>query len=139
MKPDPNFILDENSILRVPRKLTNITILELHNGKGHQGISCTVNMMRRYFWWIRMQRDIHQHLNTCKLCIQFLPKRVYMQPMHLEIPQVPFSGCAMDSIGQLPTMSKGNRFALTLICLLTSYLITVPLKAKTAMKSQWHT
>ena len=72
-KPDPSFILDENSILRktvklkyavkpttvIPRKLTNIIILEFHNGKCHQGISQTVNMMRRYFWWIGMWRDIH--------------------------------------------------------------------------------
>ena len=55
-----------------------------------------------------------------------------MQPMHLKISQVPFTGCAMDSSGQLPTTSKGNRFALPFICLLTSYLITVPLKMKTA-------
>ena len=52
--------------------------------------------------------------------------------MHLEIPQVPSASCAMDSIGQLPTTSKGNRFALTFISLLTFYLITVPLKTKTA-------
>ena len=45
--------------------------------------------------------------------------------MHLEIPQVLFTGCAMDSIGQLSTTSKGNRSALTFLCLLTSYLITV--------------
>ena len=54
--------------------------------------------------------------------------------MHLEIPQAPFSSCAMDFIGQLPTTSKGNIFALTFICLLTFYLITVPLKTKTADK-----
>ena len=54
-----------------------------------------------------------------------------MQLMYLEILQVPFASCAMGSIGQLPTTSKGNRFALTFICLLTSYLITVPLKTKT--------
>ena len=61
-KPDPSFFLDENGILKkavklkytveptieVPRNLTNIIILEFHNGKGHQGISQTVNMMR-YF------------------------------------------------------------------------------------------
>ena len=52
--------------------------------------------------------------------------------MHLEILQVPFPGCAIDSFGQLPTTSKGNRFAPTFICLLTSYLITVLLKTKTA-------
>ena len=77
-----------------------------------------------------MQTDVHQHINTCKLSIQFLPKRIYTQLMHLEIPEVPVAGCAMDSIGQLLTTSKGNRFALTLIFLLTSYLITVPLKTK---------
>ena len=84
-----------------------------------------------------MQRDVHQHINTCKLCMQFLPNRVYTQPMHLEITQVPIASCTMDSIGQLPTMLKGNRFALTFICLLNSYVITVPLKTKQLMKSPW--
>ena len=55
-----------------------------------------------------------------------------MQPRHLEILQETFTSCAMDSIRQLSTASKRNRYALTFICLLTSYLITVPLKTKTA-------
>ena len=54
--------------------------------------------------------------------------------MNLKIPQVPFASCAMDSIGQLPTTSKGNRFTLTFICLLTSYSFAVPLKTKAADK-----
>ena len=52
--------------------------------------------------------------------------------MHLEIPQVPFAGCAVNTIGLLPTMSKGNRYALNFMYLLTSYLIAVPMKSKTA-------
>ena len=52
--------------------------------------------------------------------------------MHLEIPQVPFAGCAMDCIGPLPATSKGHRHAHTFSCLLTSYPITVPLNTKTA-------
>ena len=52
--------------------------------------------------------------------------------MHLEIPKVPFAGCAMDCIGPLPVISKGNRHVLTFICLLTSYLIMVPLISKMA-------
>ena len=84
-----------------------------------------------------MQRDIHQHINSCNLCIQFLPNKVHTQPMHLEIPQVPFPSCAMDCIGQLPTSSIGHRHMLTFNCLLISYLITVPLKKKWQMKSPW--
>ena len=49
--------------------------------------------------------------------------------MHLEISQVPFAGCAIDCIGPLPTY-QGTQVALTFICLLTSYLIIVPLKMK---------
>ena len=148
-KPNPNLLLHHNSILRrviklkfttepaivVPRKLTSLIIIEFHNAKGHQGISRMANMITHSFWWISMQRDVHQHINTCKLCIQFLPSRMYTQPLHLEIPQVPFAGCTMDCIGPLPTTSKGHRHALTFICLLTSYLITVTLR----MRSQWCT
>ena len=62
-KPDPNFPLDHNSILRkliklkyniepalvVPRKLASIIVIEFHNAKGHQGMGRTVNMTRCYF------------------------------------------------------------------------------------------
>ena len=145
-KPDPCFLLDDNSILRkvvklkctieptivVPRKLTFLIIVEFHNTKGHQGICHTVDLMRHYFWWIGMQRDVHQHINSCKFCIQFLLNRMYTQPKHLEIPQVIFASCTMDCIGPPPTSSKGHRHILTFIWLLTLYLITVPLKTKTA-------
>ena len=50
----------------------------------------------------------------------------------MEIPKVPFTGCAIDCISPLSATSMGNRHALTFICLLTSYLITVPLKSKMA-------
>ena len=89
-------------------------------------------MMRHYFWWIDMWRYVYQHINSCKLCIQFLPNRIYMQPMHLGIPPVPFTGCAMDCIGPLPMSLKGHGHALTFICCLIPYLITVPLKTKMA-------
>ena len=78
------FVLDENSILWkidrlkytiestivVPRKLTSLIIVEFHNGKGHQGISHTVKMIRCYFWWVSMHSDIHQDISSCQLCTQ---------------------------------------------------------------------
>ena len=127
-KPNHNFLLDHYSILRkvtklkykiepaviVPIKLTFLMIIDFHNAKGHKGISRMVNMFRCYFWWVGMWTDVHQHINTCKLCIQLLPGRVYSQPLHLEMPQVPFAGCTMDCIGLLSTTSKGHKHALTL-------------------------
>ena len=89
-------------------------------------------MIRHYFFWVGMHRDLHQHICNCQLCIQVLPNWLYTQPIHLEILRVPFTGCAMDCIGLLPVTSKNNRHGLTFICLLTSYLIMVPLKSKIA-------
>ena len=146
MKQDDSFMLDENGILWkmvrlrytieptivVPRKLTSLITAEFHNGKGHQGISHTVNMIRHYFWWVVMHGDVHQHISSCQLCIQLLSYQFYTQPMHLEIPKVPFAGCATDCIGPLPATSKGNRHALTFICLLTLCLIMVLIKSKMA-------
>ena len=50
----------------------------------------------------------------------------------LRIPKVPFACIAIDTIGKLPTTSSGNRYALTCIDLLTSYVIAVPMPDKTA-------
>ena len=98
------FMLDKNGMLLkfvmlkytieptmvIPRILTSLIIIEFHSGKGHQDISCTVNMIRCHFWWGGICRDVHQHINSCQLCIQFLSNQLYTQPMHLDIPKVPF-------------------------------------------------
>ena len=39
---------------------------------------------------------------------------------------------AVDTIGHLPITSQGNRWALTTICLHTSYVFAVPMKEKCA-------
>ena len=144
--PDAYFLIDSNSILRkvvklkytikpaivVMKKLTSLIIIEFHDAKRHQGMSHMINMIRCYFRLISMWRYVHQHISTCRVCIQFLANKIYTQPIHLEIPQVPFAGCTIDCIRPLPATSKGHMHALTFICLLTSCLITVSLKTKTA-------
>ena len=52
--------------------------------------------------------------------------------LHLEILKVPFACVVIDTMGKLPTTSSGNRYALTCIDLLTSYIIAVPMLDKTA-------
>ena len=146
-----DFKLDNKGILRklvhlhhnwestivIPKSLINNIIYEYNKCIGHQGITRTVNMVCRYFWWPGMRQSIYQHIGTCKLCVQFLPNKISTRPMHLEIPQVPFAGCAVDTIGLLPMMSKGNKYALTFTCLLTYYLIAVPLSQKLLKKLPW--
>ena len=86
----PDFKLDAKAVLRklvclchnwtstviVPKSLVNNIIYEYHNCRGHQGITRTLNMICRYFWWPGMRSSIYQHIKTCKLCAQFLSNKV---------------------------------------------------------------
>ena len=45
---------------------------------------------------------------------------------------MPMSVLAMDTIGHLPATSKGNRWAVTAMCLHTSYMFTILMKEKSA-------
>ena len=143
-----DFILDNNGFLRkivglkytieptivIPKKLKHRIIFNFHEGKVHQGIMRIVHMIWRYFWWIGLCLDVQHNISKCKLCTQFLPNKVLTKPMYFDIPNIPFAQCALDSIGILSTTTKGNKFALTFVCLLTSYVIVVPLRIKTAVE-----
>ena len=79
-----------------------------------------------------MQRDIKYHISNCITWSKNFPNVSCHPQLHLEIPKVPFICIVIDTIGKLPTTSSGNRYALTCIDLLTSYIIAVPMPDKTA-------
>ena len=46
---------------------------------------------------------------------------------------------AMDLIGEFyPASSKGNRFALTTVCMLTGFTFCIPLKSKCVIKAYFN-
>ena len=79
-----------------------------------------------------MQKHFKYHISNCITCSKNLPNISCHQQLHLEIPKIPFACIAIDTIGKLPTTSSGNRYALTCIDLLTSYIIAAPMLDKTA-------
>ena len=74
----------------IPRSLVAKIIYEYHECRGHSGVTKTVNIIQRYFWFQGLQSSVYSHIRTCKLCIQFLLNRIRTRPIHLEIPQMPF-------------------------------------------------
>ena len=103
-----------------------------HNGRGHQGCARMFNLLKRKFWWTGMRRDVKCHINTCITCSKNLPNTLHHPQLHLEIPKIPFACIAIDMIRKLSTTSAGNKYVLTCIDLLTSYVIAVPMVDKTA-------
>ena len=79
-----------------------------------------------------MRLDVKNDINKCITCSKNLPNTACHPQLHLEIPKIPFACIAIDTIGKLSTTTKGNRYALTCINLLTSYIIAVPIPNKAA-------
>ena len=103
-----------------------------HNCRGHQGCARTLNPLKKKCWWKGMRRDVKYHISNCITCSKNLPNTSCHPQLHLEIPKVLFACIAIDTMSKLPTTSSGNRYALTCIDLLTSYVIAMPMSDKTA-------
>ena len=116
----------------VPSTLTYTLMHEFHNCRGHQGCTRMFNLQKRKFWWKGMRRDVKSHINSCITCSKNLPNTSHHSQLHLKSTKVPFVCIAINTIGKLPTTSSGNKYALTCIDLLTSYLIAVPMPDKTS-------
>ena len=76
-----------------------------------------------------MRLGVRNHINCCITFSKNLPNTACHPQLHLEIP---FACITIDTIGKLPTTSSGNRYTLTCIDLLMSYIISVPIPNKAA-------
>ena len=79
-----------------------------------------------------MKINVKYQISNCITCSKNLPNISCHPQLHLEILRIPFTCIPIDTIGKLPTTSSGNKYALTCINLLTSYVIAVPMPDKTA-------
>ena len=76
-------LVKQMSILRntyqvyvLPQKLVHSVIKIFHDNRGHQGIARTINMMKRRFWFRKMQEQVNLHMNNCLTCCQHATHKV---------------------------------------------------------------
>ena len=80
-----------------------------------------------------MKKSVHQHCTRCQVCAKHIIKTQQLRNKHFSSPPQPMEFIAMDLIGEFhPTSSKGNRYALTAICMLTGFTFCISLKSKKA-------
>ena len=101
-------LIKQVSILRntyrvyvVPQSLVQRVIRIFHDNRGHQGISRTINMMKRCFWFRKMQEQVNAYVNKCLLCCQHATHKVKYESKHLPMPNKPFDGICLDCVGLL--------------------------------------
>ena len=105
-----------------------------HNPSGHNGYQRTYAAIKRLYYWKGMRAQIL--CNTADVARYVLYRKVQKTQFEKQIfePGVqPMKFISMDLIGEFHSpSSKGNRYALTAVCMLTGYTFCIPLKNKSA-------
>ena len=87
----------------------------------------------RLYYWKGLKPSGEKHTKMCYQCQKRNRQVVKYATLHFDVATFPIQFISMDLIGEFhPPPSRKHRYALTVICMLTGYMFSVPLKMKTA-------
>ena len=144
---DKNTYTMENNILKrkiidngllyspivVPDILRDCLLILAHDKQGHNGFRWTYTSLKNRYHWKGIKKAVHQHCTNCKVCAKHNIKTQQLKNEHFSSPPQPMEFIGMDLIGEFhPASSKGNRYALMAVCMLTGFTFCIPLKSKHA-------
>ena len=144
---DKNMYTMENNILKqktinnrllytpiiVPDILKDCLLILAHDKQGHNGFRKTYASLKNRYHFKGMKKSVHQHCTNCQVCAKHNIKTQQLKNEHFSSPPQPMEFIAMDLIGEFhPASSKGNRYTLTAVCMLTGFTFCIPLKSTCA-------
>jgi hypothetical protein len=84
---------------------------------GHPGISKTIQLTERLYWWPKMRLDITEYVKGCAECqrhkVNTRPTKAPLRPIYPKLEAAPFETVALDFIVKLP-VSQGYDSILTI-------------------------
>ena len=117
----------------LPRALTAQILKMAHDDLGHNGTHGTYMLLKRLYYWKGLKPSITKHTQKCYDCQRRNKQVVKYATLHFDVATFLMQFISMDLIREFhPPTSKGKRYALTIICMLTGYVFCIPLKTKTA-------
>ena len=106
----------------IPDLLVDVVVHLGHNQSGYNGYQRTYAAMKHMYYWKGMRTQILQYWKSCKVCALQKVQKTQFKKQIFEPGVQPMEFISMDLIGEFhPPSSKGNRFALTAVCMLTGY------------------
>ena len=116
----------------LPRALTAQILKMAHDDLGHNGIHRTYMLLKRLYYWKGLKPSVVRHIQRCYHFQRRNKQVVKYATLHFDVVTFPMQFISMDLIGEFHhPISKGKRYALTIICMLTGYVFCIPLKTKT--------
>ena len=104
-----------------------------HDYSGHNGFRRTYNALKPQYYWPGMRKHILKHCKSYHQCSLQNQGPGELEFGHFNVPSVPMECICMDLVGPItPQTSKGNKYMLTVIDMLTGYTIAIAIPDKRA-------
>ena len=115
----------------IPQSLRDVVLHLGHNQSGHNGYQRTYTAIKCLYYWKGMRTQVLHYCKNCKVCAVQKGQKTQFEKQIFEPGVQPMEFVSMDLIGKFhPPSSKGNRYALTAVCMLTGYTFCIPIKNK---------
>ena len=117
----------------LPKILIDPVLQLAHNSAGHNGFQQVYLSIRRLYYWNNMKKDILRHCKQCAVCEKFKIEQIKFKKLHFSMPNQLMEFICMDLIGEFhPPTSRGHRYTLTVMDMLTGFVFCAPLQTKRA-------
>ena len=117
----------------IPNSLVDVVLHLGHSQFEHNRYQRTYAAIKCLYYWKGMRTQILQYCKCCRVCTQQKVQKTQFEKQIFEPGVQPMEFVSMDLVsGFHPPSSKGNRYALTAVCMLTGYTFCIPTKNKSA-------
>ena len=117
----------------IPNSLVDVVLHLGHNQSGHNGYQRTYAAIKHLYYWKGMWTKILQYCKLCKVCILQKIQKTQFKKQIFEPGVQLMEFVSMDLVGEFhPPSSKGNRYALSALCMLTGFTFCIHIKNKSA-------
>ena len=117
----------------IPEVLRDPLLVLAHNQNGHNGGRHTYMALKKMYYWPGMRSQVFKHCKNCQECMLQNKANTAADFKHFKMPDIPMQLICMDLVGPIsPVTSRGNRFILTCIDMLTGFTVAIPIKGKSA-------
>ena len=117
----------------VPQVLQESLLILAHDYSGHNGARRVYNCLKRQYYWPGIRKQIFKHCKQCAECQLQNQGQPEKQFDRFQTPDLPMQFICMDLVGPIhPPSSRGNRYVLTVIDMLTGFTIATAIPDKNA-------
>ena len=101
---------------------------------GHLGIAKSIKRAKNNFYWINLDRDVKDYVQSCPLCQKFKGQKINVPPARQwPICEDKFQRLHMDLVRPLPVSPCGKKFICVMTDSLTRYVFTQALPDKSSL------